>query len=415
MRLQFAIKLPTFNHHVTKQRTTRLLYRAIPSLITGALLCRTLSKSGLRQRNSYTRSTITLQSRLTRQKLITFITRKTVLPQHDKISSHPLLRRTIPFRSPSSLEIALAYPRTNPMAKVNVPRNVALVINNNCRKGSALLQTLRQKICGRVPKSKQRRIIALPATVGIQTRSNHDMTKISVSPFVNDLPRNGSAHRFSAPGTDNDASRTTGVVRTLRTKTRILLISRSASTAGFVVHSHQVRTLVTGSHRPVAPFVSGIHRLCASCNVSAILIVKNDNSCFSITSAIVTVSRFYPRSIATRTRTVTHRCRATQTDRKKRRFNIVAPHVPLPRDVSPDGNGHDIELQSHSISRLRVNTRTVSLSTIRRLIRPKRIQTVTTTVLCTRQRCLSRGASLTTTITTIVTSLSRRNLSDLAS
>lgn len=388
--LEVRVKFPTGKQAVGTERLRGVLFSFIPRYMGTSLFCGGLSTGELEEVMSLTRSRRCVHGRLPGHNLYTFITGKDMLPERSKVSSEPVHSK-VTFRSPARRRIALRLPRGKGVANVKVHGKVALVINKNCRKGSALLGTLRLKICGRVTKSKERCIVASTATIGLHTRSNEDVQGASVSVFVGSLPGKGSAASFYARSTDKDASRTTGIVRKVRTKASLFLVSRSADTAGFVVHSRLVRHIVRERVRPVAPFVREVERLCRGCKVSAIVITKDSKTCFRVTSDVVRVSHCIPGSVA------------MLTGGRTRGF----PRVDIPRRLTGGPTCSEIPQPSRTFRKgsevgvgavkgrsIVVGESAVSLECLRRVASDRRITTLNCYMQCTRGRLVSKGGGL---------------------
>lgn len=401
----FTMKFPTGKQAVGTERLRGVLFACLPRYMGRSFCCGGLSTHEVQSTIRLTRSRRTIHSRLGRRKLITFITSSTMLPQRDKVSSQPV-GRSMTFASPRSLEIAVRLPRENTIANVKVPGKVALVINNNCRKGSALLATLRLNICGRVTKSNERFIVASRATLGLHSRSKQFVGSISVSVFVGSLPGKGSARRFSARSTDKDASRTTKVIRNVRTKDHLFLLSRSASTAGFVMESTFVRGMIDPSGRPVAPFLSHTHSLCRRTKVSAVLMTNDSNTFFRVTSAIVRVSHCGPISVAGGTGTLYGRFPVSR--RGPRPFTLprdrqvvrgsggnTAGHESCQDKTIHGGRPRQLGLGAVKASKFTVKGRAISLQCLRRLVSDRRATYLNVLLGCTIRRLISNGQAVT--------------------
>lgn len=403
----FFINFPTGNHAVGTARLRGVLFSFLPMYVRGSFFCSDLGTGRLRGCVRLTRSRRFVHRALPTGGLYTFVTSNSVLPERDNVSSHPV-GTSIPFASPSDLHVSVGLPRGKGVANVKVPGKVALVMNNKCRNGSALLGTLRLNMCGRVPKSKHRCIVASTATIGLHSRSNHFVGSISVSVFVGSLPGGGSAHYFSALSTDKDASRTTNVMRDVRTKDRLFLLSRSASTAGFVIHSTFVRRIVRHRGRPVAPFLRHTRSLCGGTKVSAVLITKDSKTFFRVTSAVVRVSGCIPGSVATSIGGLYDRCPLPT-------ISIASFRLPRDRHVvdEPTRSSGHLERGDHKgrsssnttgprhlgaevskASNFSLNERRVSLHCARRLVSTRRATTLNLLLGCTIRRLTSNEHAL---------------------
>jgi len=139
---RFEIGLPAAGRRVLGKAASSIFIDVIPKIVDSALMYKNVDQKALKKQVDLIVDQEYIRRELRKRGLIAFIANGSILPRESGISDRPLLKDSIPFKSPESLEIELVLPNRGPVKGMGIPEGITLIVGGGYHGKSTLLRAL---------------------------------------------------------------------------------------------------------------------------------------------------------------------------------------------------------------------------------------------------------------------------------
>ncbi|MCT4604523.1 MAG: ABC-ATPase domain-containing protein [Marinisporobacter sp.] len=291
IEFRLSVGLPARGRTILGKQATRLLCGDIPKLLKEAVF--EYDKKHLISHLELTDQQQAIRNFLSTNQYVCFIGNDSILPRESGISNKPLkFENVVPFLSPSSLEIEIPIPHSEPIRGMAIPEGITLIVGGGYHGKSTLLRAIERGIYNHILGDGREYVITNPTAVKIRAEDGRHVEKVNISPFINNLPFNKDTTRFSTEDASGSTSQATNIVESLEMDSKVLLIDEDTSATNFMIRDGRMQELVGKEKEPITPFIDKAKQLYENHKVSTILVIGGSGDYFHIADHIIMLDEY---------------------------------------------------------------------------------------------------------------------------
>ena len=366
---RFTVGLPAAGRRILGRQAEILLLRTLPDLVDGTLLSDAHSAAEIALHAEVNEDADHLRSQLGERGLVAFVANGAMLPRRSGVDDRPLAEsRTIPFRSPASLEVTLDRLNGPPLAGMGVPRGVTLLVGGGYHGKSTVLDAVAAGVHNHRPGDGREWVVTEPTAARIQAEDGRSVAGVDISPFIDGLPDGQDTRAFTTSNASGSTSQAAATIEALEAGSRLLLIDEDTAATNFMIRDRRMQALVKAEDEPITPFVDRVRSLYRDAGASTLLVIGGSGDYLDVADRVLAMIRYRPCDLTDEARAV---AAANPTGRATRTESVAWPRrhrCPDPRSIRPR--------RGRKPSHVRVPTRTtveiggdrIDLAGIRQLV-----------------------------------------------
>ena len=365
---RMRLALPADGRRILARQAASMLFDELPAVARDALYYARLDHAALAAHVDSVDDQEYLRNWLAEQDLIAFIADGSLLPRRSGIDDRPLQQQAIPFRSPDSLACEVTLPHAGRIRGMGIAAGVNLIVGGGFHGKSTLLNALERGIYNHIPGDGRERVASLPDAVKIRAEDGRAISRVDISPFIDNLPFGRDTHAFSTENASGSTSQAANIIEALECGSRLLLIDEDTSATNFMIRDRRMQALVCKEKEPITPLAHRIRELYTQYGVSTILVMGGSGDYFSEADCVICMESYQPVE-------VTARARALATPLHKEHAESSAPILlkaaerrPDPASLSPYNHNRRIRIQAIGANKLLYGDEEVDLAAIEQLL-----------------------------------------------
>ena len=365
-RLRLA--LPADGRRILARQAAIMLFDELPTVVRDALYYRQLDHAALTAHIDSVDDQEHLRNWLTDQGLIAFIADGSILPRRSGIDDRPLQQQPIPFKSPDSLAREVTLPHAGQIRGMGITTGVNLIVGGGFHGKSTLLNALERGIYNHIPGDGRERVVSLPSAVKIRAEDGRAISRVDISPFIDNLPFGRDTRAFSTENASGSTSQAANIIEALECGSRLLLIDEDTSATNFMIRDRRMQALVCKEQEPITPLVHRIRELYENYGVSTILVMGGSGDYFSEADCVICMDSYQPTE-------VTAEAKALATPLHKEHDESSAPiplkaaqRCPETPSLSPYNHNRRLKIQAIGASKLLYGNEEIDLAAIEQLL-----------------------------------------------
>lgn len=156
---------------------------------------------------------------------------------------------------------------------------------------STLLKALEVGVYNHVPGDGRDGVVVDPTAVKIRAEDGRAITKVNVSPFINNLPFGTATDAFSTPDASGSTSQAANIIEALEVGAELLLMDEDLCATNFMIRDEKMMMLVAKDKEPITPFLAKAKAL-ADAGTSCILVMGGSGDYFSVADCVVMMDAY---------------------------------------------------------------------------------------------------------------------------
>lgn len=365
---RFRVGLPARGRTILGDAAAELLVREVPAAVDAALVFAALDAEALRRHVETAEDAQALRAQLRERNLVAFVADGACLPRESGVSDCPLAaERTVPFRSPEPLRVALAAPNAGTVVGMGVPVGVTLVVGGGFHGKSTLLRALERGVYDHVPGDGRERVVTVADAVKVRAEDGRSVAGTDISNFIGNLPGGEDTRHFQTANASGSTSQAASIAEALEVGATCLLLDEDTSATNFMIRDARMQRLIASSAEPITPFVDRAREMSREQGVSAVLVVGGSGDYLDVADTVIAMHAYQPEEVTERAAEVA-RALPTRRAAEGGPWRPLAERVPLPGSLEPGHGRHAVHVKAHTEERLLFGAAEVELSAVEQLV-----------------------------------------------
>ncbi len=302
---RFTVGLPARGRTVLGRQATTLLCEALPSIGDRSLRYRALSSTDVERHVHAVEDQHALRERLQAHQLVAFVTDDALLPRRAGNDDRPMQgSQLVRWQSPATMAITVDLPHAGRIRGTGIPRGVTLIVGGGYHGKSTLLKALIRGVYNHIPGDGREGVVTDTEAVAIRAEDGRRVEKVTITPFIDDLPYGQSTTQFCSDDASGSTSQAANIIEALEVGARVLLIDEDTSATNFMVRDRRMQELIAKTQEPITPFIDRVRQLYTQHGVSSILVLGGVGDYLDVADTVLQMDAFRPRDVTSQARAI---------------------------------------------------------------------------------------------------------------
>ncbi|HEX2188580.1 MAG TPA: ABC-ATPase domain-containing protein [Longimicrobiaceae bacterium] len=405
---RFRVGLPARGRTILGRAAAELLARDVPALVERALRFAALDADALRLHVETVEDARALREQLAGRGLVAWVADGARLPRASGIDDRPLpFDRSVPFRAPEPLRVALETPNSGTLAGMGIPAGVTLVVGGGFHGKSTLLRALERGVYDHLPGDGRERVVTVASAVKVRAEDGRPVAGTDISNFIGRIPGGGDTRAFRTANASGSTSQAAAIVEALEVGAGCLLLDEDTSATNFMIRDARMQALV--ADEPITPFVDRARQLHAELGVSTVLVVGGSGDYFDVADTVVAMRDFLPEDATARAKRIAEE-HPTRRRHEGGGWTPVRPRVPLPASLDPRRGRHDVHVRARTEERVLFGEAEVELSAVEQLVETAQARAMGRALAWARGRAIDGRRDVAEALRAVMEALEREGL-----
>ncbi|QZY56379.1 ABC-ATPase domain-containing protein [Crassaminicella profunda] len=374
IEFRLSLGLPARGRTILGKQAIKLLCDHIPHLLKKAVF--EYNKKQLINHLELTDQQQTIRKFLNENKYICFLGNGSILPRESGISNKPLNNdEVVPFVSPSSLEIEIPIPHSEPIRGMAIPEGITLIVGGGYHGKSTLLKAMERGIYNHILGDGREYVITNPTAFKIRAEDGRRVEKVNISPFINNLPFNKDTTRFSTEDASGSTSQATNIVESLEMGSKVLLIDEDTSATNFMIRDGRMQELVGKEKEPITPFIDKARQLYENHKVSTILVIGGSGDYFHIADRIIMLDEYKAIDVTKKGKDIAKRFEHIRKTEGGKDFGEISHRI-IKNQSFNASRGKKEKVDAKGLHTIIYGTSNIDLSFVEQLIDPSQTRAI---------------------------------------
>ena len=366
---RFTVSLPARGRTILGRQARALLCDTVPAIADASLRYSALSPVDVEHHLDTVEDQQALRTLLQEHDLAAFVGDEALLPRRAGNDDRPLPTGAVHWRSPDSLALTLTLPHAGPVRGSGIPHGITLIVGGGYHGKSTLLKALIRGIYDHIPGDGRERVVTDAAAVAIRAEDGRRVERVTITPFIADLPYGQSTTQFCSDDASGSTSQAANILEALEVGARLLLIDEDTSATNFMVRDRRMQELIAKTQEPITPFIDRVRQLHDQHGVSSILVIGGVGDYLDVADTVLQMDAFVPRDVTARARAI-----AAAWPDSAQRYHEGSPQweAPQPRRVqreslSPQRGKRD-KVRARGIHTIQYGTEDLDISQVEQIV-----------------------------------------------
>ncbi|MFP4341090.1 MAG: ABC-ATPase domain-containing protein [Cyclobacteriaceae bacterium] len=314
LEIRFNAGLPARGRSILGLQAEQMLCEELPVMVRENLYFEALDQEQLYQHIKTAEDADALRSQLEEKNLACFVADGAILPRRSGVDQRPLQQEAVPFSSPDSLRVQLEAPHAGRISGMGLPRGISLIVGGGYHGKSTLLRAISLGVYNHLPGDGRERVVTLQHAMKIRAEDERSVSRVNISPFINNLPFRQSTEAFSTPNASGSTSQAANIMEALEAGAELLLIDEDTSATNFMIRDHRMQELIRKEQEPITPFIDKVKQLYHDHGVSTIMVMGGSGDYFDVADTVIGMHEFQPQDLSREAKAISEKY---QTHRKQ--------------------------------------------------------------------------------------------------
>lgn len=386
---QLAVGLPASGRRVLGRQAAAMLCDELPQIVEAALFYSANRPEMIAQYTAVAEDADFLRSQLTALDLVAFVADGAILPRRSGVDTRPLRGESVvKWQAPESLRVSVDLPNAGRVTGLGIPAGVTLIVGGGFHGKSTLLNALALGVYNHKPGDGREQVVTLADAVKVRAEDGRCVTKVDISPFVNNLPFGQDTTKFSSENASGSTSQAANIMEALALGTKLLLIDEDTAATNFMIRDQRMQQLVAKEKEPITPFIDRVRQLYAEHGVSTILVIGGSGDYFDVADLVIGMEAYVPQNVTERAKQIASSVQLPRQKEGGSQFGQIQPRTPLPRSLDARKGKRAIRIKSHGRSTIQFGTETIDLSALSQLVDNSQTRAIAAAIQYAKERYL---------------------------
>jgi predicted ABC-class ATPase len=372
LEARFTVGLPARGRTILGHQAMTLLCESLPAIAEQSLLYRTLPSADIERHLNVVEDQQALRQQLQEHNLVAFVADGALLPRRAGNDDRPLdTPPLVHWQSPPGLAIDVDLPHAGRIRGTGIRRGVTLIVGGGYHGKSTLLNALVRGIYDHIPGDGRELVVSDARAVAIRAEDGRRVEKVTITPFITDLPYGRSTSQFCSDDASGSTSQAANIIEALEVGAQVLCIDEDTSATNFMVRDRRMQELIAKAQEPITPFIDRVRQLYEQFGVSSILVIGGIGDYLDVADTVLHMDAFLPQDVTGRARAI-----ATAWPEQARRQPEGDTPWPLPQprpvqrqSLSPH-RGQRHKVRARGVRAIQYGREEIDISCVEQIVDP---------------------------------------------
>ena len=366
--VRFVVGLPARGRTILGTEAIALFHQKIPQIVEKALFLRNLNLKELKTFVRTAEDQDVLRSRITEMNLVAFVADGAILPRRSGVDDRPLALNAVPFMSPVELAVTMELPNRGKIRGMGIPPGVTLIVGGGFHGKSTLLHALEMGVYNHIPGDGREYVVTRHEGVKIRAEDGRSIQKVTISPFIDNLPLMRNTKRFSTENASGSTSQAANIIEALEAGARVLLIDEDTSATNFMIRDERMQELVSKEKEPITPFIDKVRKLYNDLGVSTILVTGGSGDYFDVADTVIMMDEYKPLAVTDRAKDIARRHAVKRRDEGGDSFGEVIQRKPVFSSFDASSGRREVKIDARDAHTIAYGETRIDLSSVEQLL-----------------------------------------------
>lgn len=362
-----SVGLPARGRSVLGRQAEKLFFEYIPRILEGSVFA--LNQEEIASVMELSDQQQAIRKYMSSHDLVAFIADGSILPRASGINDRPLSgKEVVPFVAPDELAVTIKIPhRDEPIRGMGAKKGITLIVGGGYHGKSTLLQAMERGVYDHIKGDGREHVLTDPKAFKIRAEDGREVTKVDISPFIQNLPYGKDTERFSTGNASGSTSQAANIVEALEAGAETLLIDEDTSATNFMIRDSRMQALVAKQKEPITPFIDKVRQLYNDYGVSTILVMGGSGDYFDVADTVVMMEQYRPSDVTEQAKAIAD---SRVSERKKEggeRFGAITERTPQAGSLN-SRKGNKEKVAARGLMRIQYGTTDIDLSQVEQLV-----------------------------------------------
>ena len=368
VEVRFIVGLPASGRTILGLEAIAMFFQEIPQIVEKSLFLRNLKTNELRSHIKLAEDQGVLRKWLKEKDLVAFVANGAILPRRSGVDDRPLQMGVVPFRSPQELEVEVELPNRGVLQGMGIPQGVTLIVGGGFHGKSTLLNAIELGVYNHVPGDGREYIATHDAAVKIRAEDGRSIEKVTISPFISNLPLKRDTKRFSTENASGSTSQAANIIEAVGMGAQVLLIDEDTSATNFMVRDERMQELVAKEKEPITPFIDKVQKLYRDYGVSTVLVMGGSGDYFDVADTILMMDEYRPCCVTEKAKEIALRHEVKRVDEGGGSFGEFSDRKPKASSFDSQRGRRDVKIDAKGLKGILYGTDFIDLSYLEQLV-----------------------------------------------
>jgi predicted ABC-class ATPase len=366
---RIEVGLPAAGRTILGREAETILVHRLPAVVDGALRWERIDGERARDFVRVVDDFAHLQRALPEHGLVAFVADGAVLPRASGASDVPM-PDAVPFRSPDSLRVSLPLPGGRAIAGMGVFEGVTLIVGGGYHGKSTVLKAIERGVYPHIPGDGREAVVARADAVKIRAEDGRRVSRVDISPFIQNLPLGRSTADFSSEDASGSTSQAANIIEAIEVGAKVLLLDEDTSATNFMVRDARMQALVAKDREPILPFLDRVRELYERLGVSTVLVMGGSGDYFEPADNIIRMTDYLPEEVTAEAKRIASERPSGRQVESEDPITPVAGRRPDPSSIDPSRGRRDVKIEARGRDQIVFGRETVDLRAAEQLVDP---------------------------------------------
>lgn len=369
IEVRFVMGLPAFGRKIAGRNASDMICHELPKIVSEALLFENTDEKALSRHVKTAEDADFLRRLIVDMDYVTFVPDKALLPRKSGISQHPLSKeKAILFKSPESLEVSFELPNSGHIKGMGIKKGITLIAGGGYHGKSTLLNAIELGVYNHIPGDGREFVVTNPAAVKIRAEDGRRVEKVTISPFIKNLPMGKDTKSFSSEDASGSTSQAANIMEYLEMGASAFLIDEDTSATNFMIRDYSMQKLVSKELEPITPFIDKAKLLFKDYDVSTILVIGGSGDYFSIADTVIAMNTYLPEDVTKKARRIADHTKTGRTSEGGKTFGSFKKRMPVCSSIKTRKGKRAVKTQVRDIKNIQIGYENIDLSQVEQLV-----------------------------------------------
>ncbi|HEX7063522.1 MAG TPA: ABC-ATPase domain-containing protein [Bacillales bacterium] len=309
--------------------------------------------------------------------LVAFVADDAVLPRASGISNRPLSGNgVVRFEAPDEMAVEIEIPhREEPIRGMAVRKGITLIVGGGYHGKSTLLQAIERGVYDHIEGDGREYVLTDPTAFKIRAEDGREVTKVDISPFIQNLPYGKDTERFSTENASGSTSQAANIIEALEAGAETLLIDEDTSATNFMIRDSRMQELVAKRKEPITPFIDKVKQLYEDYGVSTILVMGGSGDYFDVADRVVMMEQYRPFDVTRQAKEIAETRTSARQKEGGERFGEITKRTPLASSLN-SRKGKKEKVTARGLKQIQYGTTDIELDQVEQLVDPSQTRAI---------------------------------------
>ncbi len=376
IEVRINVGLPAKGRRVMGYQACKIFFEELPKIIEDSLYYRCYQPEKIEKHVLVTEDQHILRKQLSNEGLVAFIANGSVLPRKSGVDDRPLTGNgVVNFQSPLEYETKFELPYQGEIRGMGIKEGITLIVGGGYHGKSTLLNAVEHGVYNHIPGDGREYVVTRSDAFKIRAEDGRKITRVDISPFINNLPQGVTTKDFSTDNASGSTSQAANIIEALELGSKLLLIDEDTCATNFMIRDARMQKLVSNKKEPITPFIDKVKPLYQDYQVSTILVVGGTGDYFDVADQVIMMDEYVPKAVTRIIKQIARDIPSKRENTYDNTFGSIRRRYPDPDSINPWIRNR-IKVKNRGIDKIQFGYEDIDLSNIEQIINQEQTRAI---------------------------------------